>query len=163
MKKSIPFLFTLFFLLINAYTTIGSPVPYAVQQESLFDLERTEVLDLDKKGLEQRLNRKLTFKEKVALPFVKRKLKKYPKLSTAEATEYAKLNGLALASFIVGLVSLLFAGIILGICAIVFGGIALNKIEKFPDEFRGRGFAAAGMILGGVGVIGALIFILRMM
>jgi len=68
-----------------------------------------------------------------------------------------------LASFIVGLVSLFFAGIILGICAIILSAFALNKIERYPDKFRGRGFAIAGLFLGSVGIVGALIILLKMM
>jgi hypothetical protein len=80
-------------------------------------------------------------------------------LSKALPEEVAKMDGLAVAGFICGLVSLLIAGIILGILGIIFSAIALGRINKSGGTRKGRGLAIAGLILGIIGVIGALIFI----
>ncbi len=63
-------------------------------------------------------------------------------------------NWAAIASLPVGIVSLLVAGVLLGPTAIVFGAIGL-KSEK-------KGLAIAGLVLGIIGVIGALIVISAM-
>jgi hypothetical protein len=64
-------------------------------------------------------------------------------------------NGFAIASLVLGI----FWGYgILSILAIIFGAIALKQI---PVRYQGgRGLAIAGLILGILGVIGAIIVII---
>lgn len=68
-----------------------------------------------------------------------------------------KIQPLAIAGLIAGIVGLFIAGIPLGIIAVIFGIIALNKIKKNPDIFRGKGLSIASVILGFIAIIGAII------
>lgn len=58
------------------------------------------------------------------------------------------LNGLAITSFVVGLLWMWWFGSVL---AIVFGHVALNQIQRSGQS--GRGFAFAGLALGYFGVL----------
>lgn len=66
-----------------------------------------------------------------------------------------KNNGLALTSFILGLVGLIIAGIPCGVCAIIFGGIGMAKFN--PDAQKNKWMAITGLILGIVDIVGAII------
>ena len=68
----------------------------------------------------------------------------------------SKLNGLALTGFITSLVGLfyfLYLGIPFGILAIIFSAIGLHKINKNPGEWKGKGFAIAGLVIGIVSIL----------
>lgn len=73
-----------------------------------------------------------------------------------------KMEGLAVAGFIAGIVGLFIAGIPLGIIAVIFGGLSLSKIKRFPARYSGRGLAIASIILGFVCIVGAVIAISMM-
>lgn len=73
--------------------------------------------------------------------------------------EPARNNGLALAGFIVGIVSNVFGVLTIGgIVAIILSSIALNKIKKNNDG--GKGFALVGLILGIVAASRIIFYIL---
>src|SRR5437868_2247887 len=58
-------------------------------------------------------------------------------------------KGLAITSFVLGLVSLLcLLGILAGIPAIITGHVALRRTRRAPADYGGSGFALAGLILG---------------
>lgn len=59
------------------------------------------------------------------------------------------VNGLAVASLVLGILWLMWAGSIL---ALVFGYVAKSQIDRSPDTQGGRGLAVAGIVLGWVGV-----------
>lgn len=63
-----------------------------------------------------------------------------------------RTHGLAVASLVLGILSLLISfsvfGLICGVLAVVFGAIAKNKIKEDPDTFKGRKMAGAGLVLG---------------
>lgn len=128
--------------------------------KSVLELDANDLISLQRKDLEEKIGRKLTFKEKLALPFVKKKLKKNTGLSGRQALEQAKTDGFAIAGFVTGLVSLFLFGFILGVVGIVFSAIALGRIKREPETRTGKGFAIAGLILGIVGVIGWAIILL---
>ena len=110
--------------------------------------------------MEQEIGRKLTFKEKMALKVVKRKMKR----SAQAKADERETEGFAILGFIAGLASIFIFGIIirilLGILGIVFGGIALSNIKKAPETKRGKGLAILGLILGilGIAVTAAIVF-----
>ena len=63
-------------------------------------------------------------------------------------------NGLAIASLVLGIVSVIFSwwGLLtlaMVVLAITFGGISIHRAEQQPG--RGRGMAIAGLVLGIVG------------
>jgi Domain of unknown function (DUF4190) len=62
-------------------------------------------------------------------------------------------DGLAIASLIVGILSLLCCGIILGPAAAIMGFISRNRIAQSGGAIGGGGLAMAGLILGIVGFL----------
>jgi hypothetical protein len=62
-------------------------------------------------------------------------------------------NGLALASLIIGIASLLCFGPVPAIVAIILGLSALSQMKKNPDRAGGHGQAWAGIITGGVALV----------
>lgn len=71
-----------------------------------------------------------------------------------------KKNGLGIASMVLGILSLLLAcccyylGIILGIASIILGILSMRKQEAT------KGFAIAGIITGGLGLVFAIVIII---
>ena len=68
-------------------------------------------------------------------------------------------SGMAIAALVLGIVALLlfwtvFGGILLGLVAIVLGVIALRRVRK--GIAAGRGMAITGVVLGTLGLLGAL-------
>jgi len=67
----------------------------------------------------------------------------------------------AIIGFISSIIGIFFAGIILGTLAIVLCAIALGKIKE-NSGMKGRGLAIAGIVIGIIAVLGALIVISMM-
>lgn len=68
-----------------------------------------------------------------------------------------KTNGLAVAALVCGIVGFVIFGIILGALALIFGLVALNQINKSGGAQKGRGMAIAGVVLGPLDLIAAII------
>lgn len=60
-------------------------------------------------------------------------------------TSKAKLDNLAIASFVLGLIPVFGVGAVL---AIVFGAISLGRIQRLPEKYKGKGLAITGLVLG---------------
>lgn len=60
----------------------------------------------------------------------------------------AKRQGLAIASLVLGLISIMCFGIIAGVPAIILGHLAYSKARKAPDQYAGSNFAIAGFVMG---------------
>jgi hypothetical protein len=67
---------------------------------------------------------------------------------------------LAIVSLVCGILSIVCCGAIAGIPAIITGFMAKNNVDSNPNQYGGRGFALAGMILGGISVFFTIIYIL---
>jgi hypothetical protein len=71
--------------------------------------------------------------------------------------------GIAVASFVTGIVSLMFGWFcmfpILGLVAVVLGMIALGQMRNSPNP-PGRGLAIGGVIMGGINLAFILLWIL---
>jgi len=119
---------------------------------SVFDLPAADIIDLDKKQLAEKMNRSLTWKEKMAVSWVKRKAKKAKKGSKRERVEHAKTDGMAIAGFVTGILGICFGfSLLFAILGVVFSAISLKRIRRNPD-LGGKGLATAGLVLGIVGV-----------
>ena len=71
------------------------------------------------------------------------------------------LSELAIASLTLGLLSFVqLAGVEKAIAAIVFGVLALKRIAAPKSNARGEGLAAAGIVLGIIYAVIAVVFIL---
>lgn len=72
---------------------------------------------------------------------------------------------LAIASLACGIAGIVLGwccnliGLPLSIAAIVMGIIAMNRIGAHPDQYRGKGMALAGTIIGAAALILAILFI----
>ncbi len=65
-----------------------------------------------------------------------------------------KTEKLGLAGFILSLLGLIpIIGIPFAILALIFGLSSLRKIKRFPEKFKGKGFATASAIIGGSEII----------
>jgi hypothetical protein len=73
--------------------------------------------------------------------------------------EIPKIEGLGLAGFITGLVGLFVASIPLGVIAVVLGAVSLSRIKKYPQRYKGKGFAIASMILGIVDIVAMVVLL----
>ncbi|MDX2249562.1 MAG: DUF4190 domain-containing protein [Bacteroidia bacterium] len=129
---------------------------YAAERVKSDDFSRPT---LSRETLEVMAGRKLTFKEKLVLPLIKAKVKKGQDFETAASEAFT--DGMAVAGFVTGLVSLFAFGFVLGILGIIFSLIGLKRIRREPEVRRGYGLATAGLVLGTIGVVGwALILFL---
>jgi len=67
-------------------------------------------------------------------------------------------NGLAIASLILGILSIVCLGILAGIPAIICGHMALKRIKESGQG--GRGLAIVGLVLGYISIVLTIIFLL---
>lgn len=67
-------------------------------------------------------------------------------------TEVIRTSGKAIASFVLGLISLV-CSLFAGIPALVLGLLALSDISREPQRLKGRGLAFAGVALGSIGCV----------
>jgi hypothetical protein len=72
------------------------------------------------------------------------------------ASPVARTNGLAVASLVMGILWMYGIGAIL---ALVFGYLAKGQISRSGGRETGRGLAIAGIVLGWIGVAGAILII----
>lgn len=143
-------LFVCLFLII-------SPAEAAFGVASEVTTETTITLaDLERSAVEKKLGRKLKFKERIALSFVRGKAKRQARKERKPRTD-GPTDGFAIASLVCGILGFLTG--ITAIPAIVFGIISLSNIEKNPQYLRGRGMAIAGIILGGIVVLLILLLV----
>jgi type IV pilus assembly protein PilA len=73
-----------------------------------------------------------------------------------------KSNGLAIASLIVGIISI-FTLSLMGLAAltgIILGIVALVKIKNHPQQYGGQGMAIAGLVTSGISVVLAFFIIM---
>jgi len=67
-----------------------------------------------------------------------------------------KRSGLAITSFVFGILSMLCLGLFTGLPAIICGHVAHRRSRRSPDQYGGRGLAIAGFVMGYIGFLGAL-------
>ena len=58
--------------------------------------------------------------------------------------------GIAIASLVLGILSVTCLSILAGIPALILGIVALNKVGKSAGTLTGKGFGIAGIVMGGV-------------
>ncbi|CAM8630101.1 Domain of unknown function DUF4190 [Acidimicrobiia bacterium] len=74
-----------------------------------------------------------------------------------------KTDGLAIASLVVGIISLSCAGylgIVLGPMALIFASKARTRIERSGGWTKGTGLATAGIVLGVIGTIVSIVYLI---
>ncbi|MDR1145886.1 MAG: DUF4190 domain-containing protein [Verrucomicrobiales bacterium] len=70
-----------------------------------------------------------------------------------------KKSGLAVTSFVLGILSLLCCGLLVGIPAAICGHVADNKIKKSGGALTGGGLAVAGWIMGYVSFFTTIVLV----
>ena len=68
-------------------------------------------------------------------------------------------KGLAITSFVLGLLSLTCFGLLAGIPAIICGHVARSRTRLVPRQYGGAGFALAGLIMGYVSLLVTLVIL----
>lgn len=71
-----------------------------------------------------------------------------------------KTHGLAIASMICGIAGVLIFGVVLGTAGVVMGLFSLDAIKKSRGTLEGRGMAIAGIVTGGVGIAGHIMWLI---
>jgi hypothetical protein len=138
----------LLILTVPSEAAVVTPDQAGALTYSLEDLQRDKV--------EARLGRKLKFKEKVGLWILKKRVKRQERRAKRAQRGTGPVDGLAIASFICGILG--FLGIT-AIAAVVLGIISLSGFSRDPGFRTGRGFAIAGIVLGGLTILGFLLLV----
>ena len=112
---------------------------------------KTEAKAPTRAELEEKLGRKLTFRERLAFKVLARKQKKQARKARAAAGDGEPGNGWAIAGFVLGVLSLVGLSIIAGIPAIVLSAIGLNKAKR--EGRPHKGLAIAGLVCGLLSVV----------
>jgi len=76
-----------------------------------------------------------------------------PPVSHAPPPSEAQQKGLAVTSFILGLLSIVCFFFLAGIPAIICGHVAHGRARRSPGQYGGAGFALAGLVMGYVSII----------
>jgi hypothetical protein len=68
-----------------------------------------------------------------------------------------KRSGMAIASLVLGILSVICFGVLAGIPAIILGHVAHRRARKTPDTYGGPGLALAGFVLGYASILVTLV------
>lgn len=69
-------------------------------------------------------------------------------------------KGLAIASMVCGILSLVCFGPLAGLPAVIMGHMSMGRIKRGEMSADGKGFALAGLIMGYLCLVGTVLFIL---
>lgn len=94
---------------------------------------------------------KPTIKERFSAFVIKKVLKL--KMFSTPAPDGTKMNGMAVAGFITGVLGIFVLPTLLGALGIIFSAVGLVKVLKNPDIYKGKGLAIAGLICGIVALV----------
>ncbi|MBM3706975.1 MAG: DUF4190 domain-containing protein [Actinobacteria bacterium] len=76
-----------------------------------------------------------------------------------------RASGLAITAMVLGIVALVCSWVMglnfaLGIAALVIGIIEFKKIKEIKSSEKGKGMALTGIILGAIGILGGIIYVI---
>ena len=157
-------------LMFFSFFVFGASSSMATTQDLKTDIQISESSHIDKndahkhkkfsrKQFEKQLGRKLKFKERLGFMLMKGRINKELEKNSNKEGEKLPTDGLAITSFIFGIVGVFFAGLIFGLLAIIFGVLSLEKIKRSNGRVKGKGLAIAGTIIGLISLIGAIFLI----
>jgi len=122
-------------------------------------IQLSELPNMSRKEVEQKLNRRLKFKERMAFRQLRRHAKRMDGLEFNN-DDCALLEKRAKAGVLFGILGLIIAGLIFGVVAIAAGSKAV-KLAKAnpdcPDAEKNRKKGSAGIILGVIDIIGSIV------
>lgn len=150
------FLFLALGLSLSADAALASPVATPATEVAV------SADALSRKAIEAKLGRRLTFKERIGLSIARSQAKRSERRAQRAAAGGRPVSGLALGSFAAGLLSILalitassfgaLLWLILIPTSIVLGIVALTQWKRHPER-SGRGFAIAGIAIGGTWLV----------
>jgi hypothetical protein len=76
--------------------------------------------------------------------------------------DYRRNSGFAVASLVIGILSIWPLVLIGSVLALIFGIIATTEVRRAPQEYKGSGMATAGIILGSVSGVFWLLIVISM-
>lgn len=76
-----------------------------------------------------------------------------PMLETRFMSTSSRRHGMAVASLILGILSIVPLGLIAGLPAIILGHLAYRRSRRAPEQFAGGGMAVAGFVMGYVSIL----------
>ena len=167
MKTAFKFLFfcTLSIFFLSANRTDISLEKTGVQHHPTDSIEVNTLVNISRKDFEKRIGRKLGIFERAALKKTKKKYREYPNwiMDDRKVPTEAVLSSVfsfgGLAVMIVSIASGFkndnaetgITGSFIGLLAILVGGVlgilGVRKINKNIEEWKGRGFAMAGVVI----------------
>jgi hypothetical protein len=107
---------------------------------------------LDRKDVEHRLGRNMKWRERLAFGIAKRKVAR--QLRSTRQDGSPPTNGMAIAGFAIGMLTILTAGIlgfITGPLGLIFSLIGLNRANRRGYDLRG--LAIAGIVIGALTIL----------
>ncbi len=72
---------------------------------------------------------------------------------------FTNKKNVSVGGMVCGIIGFFIAGIIMGTIAIVSGIVGLNKIRKYPNRYKGKGFAISSLVLGVIDIVGLIIIL----
>ncbi|MEI8063948.1 MAG: DUF4190 domain-containing protein [Verrucomicrobiota bacterium] len=89
-----------------------------------------------------------------ALPEFSTRSQTPPLVVPCESFRSQKSNGMAVAGFVLGILSIFqCCSLLLGPLGIIFSSIGISQIKKRPTEFPDKGLAVAGLVLSILGTV----------
>jgi Domain of unknown function (DUF4190) len=80
--------------------------------------------------------------------------------STYQQQPDMRVSGKAIASLICAIVGLFVLGVVLGPVAICLAASATSDINRKPKELKGKCMATSGLVIGIIGFVGSVVFII---
>ena len=80
----------------------------------------------------------------------------FPGPGAVSGAGYTRTNNMAMAGFILGLLSVVVScccGVPFALLGLVFSLVGLSQINRNPQQEKGKGFAIAGLVLSIVGIL----------
>jgi len=118
---------------------------------------KSDFSQLERAHVETELGRKFTFKERIVLSLMRGKIKRQQRRAEKVAAGGRPVDGFAVASLVCGILA--FVTVFTGVAAIVLGLVSLGRFSRDPQFRSGKGMAIAGIITGGVVLLGYLLLL----
>lgn len=124
--------------------------------------------DLSRDAVEARIGRKLKFSERIALSVVRGKVKRQARKRAKAGPDGTVVDAPSLLSMILGILAFAVAiftpfAFFLAIAALVLGIVGLGRVKRAEGYRTGKGFAVAGIVLGGIWLVLLLLLIVLLL
>jgi heme O synthase-like polyprenyltransferase len=145
------------FILISMILLITATSTFGIVASTKFKTSERTQLVIKNEDIAQSKMPSITLEEKVQNKIIQI-FKRERKFELSK--EVIPIDGMAIAGFILGFLSMFIFGFGLGILGAVFSGMALKRIKRYEGKLEGRGLALAGLIFSIIGFLGWSVFLL---